>query len=318
MFITVEFEDMFEICFLGTMSSVPSAERALNSTLILHEGSKYLVDCGEGVQQRILQSGVGFSGLTDVFISHGHIDHFVGLAGLLLALDTFDQRTKLRIHADSQTLVSLQKLISLCDLHGHFAFDLVETHEGIILEDKKIVVRAFPLRHTVACHGLLFEELEKRAFSVKLAQASGIPKNLWGRLQKGETVTFDGNKTISPDDVLEPPMRGCSLAYIADTEYFDGLVGFCQNASCIICEATYLDADKNLAAKHRHLTAKQAGLMAREAKAKSLIANHLSHRYKASEVAQELERFFPGAVVPNDLDVLKVVSMGIEAGSRKN
>ena len=304
---------MFEICFLGTMSSVPSAERALNSTLILHEGSKYLVDCGEGVQQRILQSGFGFSGLTDIFISHGHIDHFVGLAGLLLALDTFDQRTRLRIHADSQTLISLQKLISLCDLQGRLAFDLLELHDGIILEDKKVVIRAFPLRHTVTCHGLLFEEPEKRAFSIKLAEASGVPKNLWRLLQKGETITLGENKTITPDDVLEPPTRGCSLAYIADTEFFDDLVSFCQNVSCIICEATYLNADKKLAAKHRHLTAKQTGQLAREAKAKGLIANHLSHRYKATEVARELQLFFPGSVVPNDLDVLKVTKTGIEA-----
>lgn len=308
---------MFEICFLGTMSGVPSAERALNSTLIIHEGNKYLVDCGEGVQQRILQSGLGFSGLTDVFITHGHIDHFVGLAGLLLALDTFNQRTVLRVHANAHALPLLERLVSLCDLRGRIPCDWREIREGTISEDKKLVVRAFPLRHSVPCYGLLFQEPEKREFSVERAQASGVPKKLWGRLQRGQTITLSGNKTVTPDVVLDPPISCCSLAYVADTEYFDALAAFCENVSCLICEATYLDADRNLAAKYQHVTAKQAGSLAREAKAKGLIANHLSRRYTDFEVSQELKQSFPHAVIPNDLDVFKVTNTGVKVATRQ-
>jgi len=147
---------VFDICFLGTMSAVPTRERALTSTLIVHGQRRFLVDCGEGVQQRLLQSGRGFAGLTRVFLTHAHLDHYIGLASLLFTLDTLNAVVQVEVFAEAQTLQLVDRLLSLWEPRDSITVTRREIRDGVLLEDDELRISAVSLAHTVPSYAFVF------------------------------------------------------------------------------------------------------------------------------------------------------------------
>lgn len=302
---------MFEIVFLGTSASAPSVQRNVTANMVLYREFRFLIDCGEGTQRQLLKSGLGFRKLNRILITHGHLDHILGLAGLISTFSRWDVSHTIDIFAGPWALERIRDLILGVVLRGHGSnlwVNFNELRPGTIFENDTVAVRAFPVAHRGPdSYGFVFEEKPKRPFLADKAEALGIPFGPErGRLVRGETVTLSDGRSIEPDDVLGPPAAGTKLVYVGDVDNVEPLRDIVADADALVIEATYAEEDAELAAEHGHITARQAAELARDAGVGRLYLNHLSRRYHGPEVEAEAQRYFPNAVVANDFDRAKI------------
>jgi ribonuclease Z len=307
---------MFEVVFLGTSASTPSAYRGLSAHMILHRQYRFLVDCGEGTQQQILRSGLGFKRLEKVLLTHGHLDHILGLGGLASTLGRWEMLDKLEIYGGRNTLARVAKLIFgvvFPESHPPSTIELVELYPGdVIVEDDKFRLTAFSVTHRgPGCFGFLFEEKARRPFLAEKAEALGVPFGPErARLVRGEPLTLPDGRTIQPDEVLGETIRGTRYVQIGDTGRTDNLVEFCRDANALTIESTYLDAEADMARQFGHLTARQAASLAVEADVNTLILTHLSRRYFEREILHEARSIFPNTFVARDFDHFQITREG--------
>jgi ribonuclease Z len=184
----------------------------------------------------------------------------------------------------------------------------IELSPGVLLEDDELLVSAFPVTHRgPGCFGFLFEEKSKRPFLAEEAERLVVPAGQERkRLVEGQAVTLADGTTVYPDQVLGPPRRGAKLAYVGDAAVVDDLVPYVWGADGMVIEATYLEAEQELAELYGHLTVGQAAGLAREAGVRTLYLNHISRRYSAQEVLQEAEGVFAGTIVARDFDRFEI------------
>lgn len=307
---------MFEIVFLGTSASSPSAHRGLSAQMVLHRQYRFLVDVGEGTQRQILQSGLGFKRLDKVLLTHGHLDHILGLGGLVSTLSRWETLDKLEIYGGQSTLDRVGDLIFRVALRGArppVTINLVPLHPGmVILEDNKFTLSSFPVSHRGPdCYGFLFTEKAHRPFLVDKAEALGIPPGPErGRLVQGQSITLANGQVVHPDDVLGEVIPGVKYVHVGDAGETEDLLAVCQDADTLTIESTYLDADAEMAREFGHLTAAQAARLAREANVKTLILTHLSRRYYERVIKQEARAIFPDTFVARDFDRFQVTRHG--------
>lgn len=304
---------MFEIIFLGTSASAPSIHRGLSASIVLANEHRFLVDCGEGTQRQILKSGLGFRRLNRVLLTHGHLDHILGLGGLVSTFVRWEEGIDgLEIYGGRATLARVEQLIFGVVLGSQrpvIDINFVELSPGMVIhEDNNISVTAVPVVHRgPGCFGFIFEQKAHRPFQAEKAEAIGVPAGpLRGRLVRGETIMLDNGRTVHPEDVLADPIPGARLAYIGDTANTDNLAAHVQNANCLVIEATYLQEDAELAQAVGHLTAQQAAQLAHQANVETLILNHISRRNAEWAVRQEAQTVFPNAYVARDFDHFKI------------
>jgi ribonuclease Z len=302
---------MFEIVFLGTSASAPSVHRGLSAQVVSHDEFRFLIDCGEGTQRQILQSGLGFKRLNRVLITHGHLDHILGLAGLLSTFMRWETIDKLEIFGGQWALDRIHTLIFDIVLRGTkppMDLQLLQIAEGLIIDESDFSVRAFPVWHRGPdCFGYLFEEKTRRPFLPDQAEALGIPQGPWRRdLVAGKPVTLPDGRTIQPDEVLGPARPGTRLVHVGDVGRTDELEQVCLGADTLVIEATYLDEEKTMAEQFAHLTAKQAAELAHRAGVGQLILTHLSRRYRERDVLAEAQAIFPNSLVARDFDTFQV------------
>ena len=303
---------MFEIVFLGTSASAPSVHRGLSAQVIMHKQYRFLVDCGEGTQRQILQSGIGFKRLDKILITHGHLDHILGLAGLLSTFARWEAMDELEVWAGKWALNRIHDLLFGVVLRGAkppLKIDLIEIKPGVLMEDESFRVSAFPVSHRGPdCYGFVFEEKARRQFLADRAAELGVPAGPERReLVAGRPITLADGRTIQPEEVLGPLIAGAKLVHIGDAGRTDNLLEVCRDADGLIIEATYLEVEAELAAQFSHLTARQAATLAVEAGVKQLFLTHISRRYREKEVLEEAQAVFPDAVVARDFDQYKVV-----------
>jgi len=302
---------LFEIVFLGTSASAPSVHRGLSAQVVKHDEFRFLIDCGEGTQRQILQSGIGFKRLNRILITHGHLDHILGLAGLLSTFSRWEAIDELEIYAGKWALDRIHDLLFGVVLRGArppMALHLVEVRPGVIFEDAEFSVSAFPVDHRGSdCYGYLFDEKSRRPFLAEQADALDIPQGPWRRdLVNGQAVTLPDGRHIAPDQVLGPARPGTRLVHVGDTGRTDNLHGVCQSADLLVIEATYLQEEVQMATDFAHLTALQAAELAVQAGVKHLVLTHISRRYRERDVLAEARAVFPQVNVARDFDVFQI------------
>lgn len=302
---------MFEILFLGTSASAPSPKRNLPAYLVSHEEYRFLVDCGEGTQRQILQSGVGFKRLNRILITHGHLDHILGLAGLLSTFMRWESIDSLEIYGGAGALERVRDLIYGVVLRGAqppMPVSLIPIQPGVIFEGGDLTVSAFPVSHRGPdCYGYLFEEKGHRPFLAEKADALGIPPGpLRGRLVQGESVTLPDGNVVTPEMVLGDFRAGTRLAALGDLGETASLEATLRGVDGLVIESTYLEEEHDMAHQFAHLTARQAAEFAARIGAGKLMLTHLSRRYRDKDVLAEAQAYFENTSVARDFDSFSI------------
>ncbi|MCB0103544.1 MAG: ribonuclease Z [Anaerolineales bacterium] len=302
---------MFEILFLGTSASAPSAHRGLSAHIVSHNEYRFLVDCGEGTQRQILQSGKGFKRLTRALITHGHLDHILGLGGLLSTFLRWEAIEEFEVFGSKGTLERVRTLLFDVVLRGRktpMPLRLVEIKPGVIFEAEDFTVTAFSVSHGRADSlGYVFEEKSRRPFLAEKADALGVPFGPERKaLVQGEAVTLKDGTRIEPDDVLGAWENGSKLVLVGDTGRTDNLVEVCRDADAVVIESTYTEEEADMAGQFSHLTARMGAELAKQAGVKKLILTHISRRYRGRDVLAEAQAIFPNSVVARDFDTFVI------------
>jgi ribonuclease Z len=302
---------VFEILFLGTSASAPSAKRGLSAAIVSHDEYRFLVDCGEGTQRQILQSGAGFKRLTRILLTHGHLDHILGLAGLMSTFLRWEAIDELEIFGGRSALDRVHDLLYGVVLRGKqppMPLTLREIQPGVFFEGDDFTVTAISVTHRGPdCLGYIFETKARRPFLAEKADELGVPFGPERRdLVNGKTINLKDGRTVKPDDVLGAWQSGTKLVVVGDTGRTDNLLEHCRNADTLVIESTYLEEEAEMAQQFSHMTAKKAAELAKEAGVKKLILTHLSRRYRERDVLAEAQATFPGAIVARDFDSFQI------------
>lgn len=308
---------MIELVLLGTAASAPSIQRGLPSQMVLYNGERFLVDCGEGTQRQILRSGLGFRRLERVLLTHGHLDHILGLGGLISTFARWEAVDHIEVWGGRWTLERVNDLLFRVVLRGArppVPIEMLEVRPGMLLNREVLEISAFPVTHRgPGCFGYLFRERSRRPFLPERAAALGVPAGPERRrLVSGEAITLADGRVIQPEDVLGAERPGVSVAVTGDAARVDDLADAVQGVDLLVCEATYLQQDADMARRFGHLTAGQAAWLAREAGARLLVLNHLSQRYRVQQILDEVRPIFPEVIVGRDFDHFQVTRERIE------
>ena len=296
-----------DLVFLGTAGSMPTAQRAPAALLVRRGGDRLLFDCAEGTQRQLLRSSVGLVELGEIFVTHFHADHILGLPGLFKTFSLRGRERPLEVHGP-RGLVDL--LGSLKRVVGKLSYEVrvVELEPGDVLERDGYRLAAFEVAHGVPAVGWsLIEATRPGRFDVETADALGVPSGpARGALQRGESVTLPDGSIVSADQVLGPPRPGRKIVITGDTAPSETVVEAAWGAEVLVTEATFSEEELERAQETMHQTAAQAAGIAHRANIGLLALTHLSNRYFGPEIAREAREIFPDTVVPKDFDVVEV------------
>jgi ribonuclease Z len=296
-----------DVIFLGTSGSAPTARRSPSALLVRRGGERLLFDCGEGTQRQLLRSSVGLVDLEEVFLTHYHADHYLGLPGMLKTFALRGREVPLVIYGPPG-LRDLFEAFRRVVGRVPFPLDLVEVRPGDALERDEYKVLVFPVAHGVEAVGYAVAEVPRPGrFDVETADALGIPVGPErGALQRGEPVTLADGRTIAPDAVLGPARPGRTIVYPGDTAPSDVVRALAEGADLLVHEATFAAEEAERAAETLHSTAAQAAEVARDAGVRMLALTHLSPRYFGPDLASEAREIFQNTVVPRDFDLVEL------------
>jgi ribonuclease Z len=280
-----------KIVLLGTSSAVPTLTRGLSCTALIREGDVFLFDCGEGTQLQLMRSGVKRSRIHSIFIGHLHGDHLYGIAGLLSTLHLDGREAPLNVFGPEGLRTFLNAAFRTSDLQFTFKFTVQEFprgYRGRVLDEDEFSVDALPLDHSIFCLGWRFQEKPKPGiFNLDRALELGIPRGpLYGMLQHGESVKLDDGRLITPEMVLGEAREGKSVVYCLDTQFSERSIQLADQCTALIHETTFGPDAVDMARERKHSTMEDAARVAREAKAKHLIATHFSSRYDGRQIAE--------------------------------
>jgi ribonuclease Z len=297
-----------DLVFLGTAASMPTAQRGPAALLVRRGSERLLVDCGEGTQRQLQRSAIGLPDLQEIFLTHYHGDHFLGLPGMLktFALRGRDE-TPLTVYGPH----GLRELFSrLRPFLGRLPYPLtlVELEPGERLDRGEYALEAFAVDHGLAALGYaLVEEGRPGRFDVAAADALGVPDGpARGKLQNGEAIELADGRTVTPAEVLGEPRRGRKLVLTGDTAPSPLVVQAAHSADLLVHEASFLAEEAERAGETMHSTAAGAAEVARLAQVVLLALTHVSPRYFGPELEAEARATFPDTVVPRDFDVIEV------------
>ncbi len=297
---------MFEVTFLGTAASTPSVDRGLSAVLVRTGRQRFLIDCGEGTQRQLLKSGVGYRKLSSVLLTHAHLDHILGLPGLLSTLSLLDAAAdEPFVIAGSAQTVRLTKLLMQGVWPGGrtpLNPEWKELTPGVVTRSDEVTVQCFKVLHgETESLGYVFEAPIRRHLIPERLDGLAVPHGPErAKLARGESVTLADGRTIKADDVTTPPTPGTKLVMVGDVEDTKEILPHARNADALIVEATFTGRDAQLAKERSHMTAKAAAELARDAGVKALYLTHLSGRYAAEDVLADATAVFPNTSLAYD------------------
>jgi ribonuclease Z len=287
--------------FAGTAGSVPTGRRGLPALLLRAGGDRILFDCGEGTQQQLLRS-IGLPDVDAIFLTHLHLDHWLGLVGMLKTFDLRARERPLSVYAPRglrQLFATLRPVIGRVG----YPLELAELDRHEEVRFGSYAISAFPVKHRVEAYGYAFaEDGRPGRFDAQRARELGIaPGPDFGRLQHGETVGG-----VEPSQVMGEPRPGRRIVISGDTAPCQAVEAHAHDADLLVHEATFLEDERARARDTAHSTARQAAEIARDAHVRLLALTHLSTRYFLRDVRDEARAVFPATVVPRDFDAIEV------------
>lgn len=298
---------MFEVVFLGTSASAPSIYRGLSAAAVLAGEDRFLVDCGEGTQRQILRSGIGFKRLNRIFLTHAHLDHLLGLGGLVSTFTRWENLDDLHIWGGRSTLDRVETLLFGVVLRNQtppIPIHLHRVQPGVLYTGRNFTVSAFPVAHRGPdCFGYIFQENSRRPFLADQATALSVPAGPErSQLVRGESITLNDGRVITPDMVLGEEIRGVKLVFTGDVARTQNLRAVVADADALVIEGTFLERDRQMADSFGHITVEQAAQLATETGVRGLLINHVSRRYREIDMINAARRIFPDAIIVRDLD----------------
>ncbi len=296
-----------DVVFFGTSGSMPTADRSPSALMIRRGGERLLFDCGEGTQRQMLRSNVGLVDLREVFLTHYHADHYLGLPGMLKTFALRGREAPITIYGPrglSELFGSLRRIFGRLT----YPYELVELAPGDSITREGYRLVTFPVSHGASSVGYaLLEEERPGRFDVATADGLGVPNGpARGALQRGEPVTLPGGRTVTPDQVLGEPRPGRRIVIAGDTAPCATVLEAARGADLLVHEATFLEDERERARETLHSTALDAAELAREAAVAMLALTHLSTRYFGGDAAREASAIFPETVVPRDFDTIEI------------
>ncbi|NLZ80794.1 MAG: ribonuclease Z [Clostridiales bacterium] len=292
---------MLDVCLLGTSGMMPLPNRWLTSLMARFNGSSILIDCGEGTQIAIKEKGWSFKPIDVLCITHFHADHISGLPGLLLTMGNAE-RTELLTIIGPKGIERVVKALLIIAPELPFPIQFVELSEkSHMIEMKGYTLKAFKVNHNIMCYGYSIEIDRTGKFQLEKAIENGIPKNYWGRLQKGQDIEIDG-KTFTSDMVLGESRRGIKLTYCTDTRPIKAIAEAALESDLFICEGMYGETGKeDKAREYKHMTFYEAAHLAKEAKVSRLWLTHYSPSLiRPKDFMNAVREIFPNAEAGED------------------
>ena len=299
---------MIRVTFLGTAASRPTVRRNVSSVAVQREGDVFLFDCGEGTQRQMMRYATGFA-LGEIFITHLHADHFLGITGLLRTMALQGRTDPLQIYGPPGSRATLQDAVGLGVDRVSFPLTIQELEVGARVSHEEYDVVAVRVNHGTQALGYALVEHERLGrFDLDRARALGIPEGpLFGKLHQGEAVEVDG-RTIEASEVVGAPRPGRVVVYTGDTRPADSVRAMAAGAALLIHEATFGEEAADRAHQTYHSTARGAAALGLEADVARLYLTHISARYSDDPAAleQEARDIYPGAVVARDGLVVEI------------
>jgi len=296
-----------DLVFLGTAGSMPTGRRSPTALLLRRGGDRLLIDCAEGTQRQLMKSNVGLLDFREVFLTHYHADHYLGLPGMLKTFALRGRELPITIYGPrglTDLFTALRRIFGKLT----YPYELIELQPGDVLDRGEYRIVTFRVTHRVPALGYaLVEEPRPGRFDVAKADAFGVPRGPErGRLQSGEAIALDDGSVVTPDQVLGAPRPGRKVLVTGDTAPTLDYIELAHNAELLVHEATFCDDERERARETSHSTAREAAQVAAAADVRMLALTHLSARYFGREVLHEARETFAETVVPRDFDVIEI------------
>lgn len=292
----------FAITFLGTAGAVPTPSRSSPAILVQRGGERLLFDCGEGTQRQLMRAGVGFNQIEEIFLTHLHADHYMGVPGMLKTWQLWGRQEPVKIYGP-RGLKDLSEIIRRILGRFDFSVDWIELTPDETLSREGYAIHTIPTQHKIPSQGYaLIEEERPGRFSVERAMELGLnPGPAFGMLQRGQSVQVN-DRIVTPEDVLGEARHGRKLVISGDTRPVPEMIEISRGAQLLIHEATFTSDAADRAYETGHTTAAEAAHIALEAEVGLLALTHISFRHAPREVLQEARATFPHSILPADLD----------------
>ncbi len=285
---------------------MPLPYRHLTSVLLRRDGDLFLFDGGEGTQVSLRRLNLKWKKINAIFVSHTHADHVTGLPGIMMLSAQVERKEPLFIYGPPKVAEYIETSRKVLDMYINYPIVVKEISAPCVVhEEKDFRVRAFPLRHTKTCVGYVLEEFDRPGeFNPDAAVELGVPRGpLWSRLQSGEEVRTKNGSIVRPEQVMGAKRSGRKFSYVTDTLYFPEIAQEVRDSDLLVCEAMFEHALLDQAIDKKHMTARQAGTIARDARVKKMAMIHYSPRYTDRELfalEADAREVFPEAILSRD------------------